>query len=270
MVAVGVGSLTGGAASGDPKADPKAARAPIQSKDPKPTPVDIKAFKDKLEVFRDAAGGTYVVLNDPAQDRRAWFGTGKTLYEQVVIGRSSDGDGWSISTWAPRVAEVRPGSISRLGDGTYQKSCGGDEDATLALLTGDKAKAVLDKSAFMSPALVRRAHLLTRDDSGVYYYIDRLDRAHGSKGYRVFVGKKGAMKEATLTDVASDTAGQVFSTKTGDLRLVTTHDDQKPTARWIRGEKKTDLVSLDIDANSQVIFRDLGIYEFLGTICDNI
>ena len=36
----------------------------------------------------------------------------------------------------------------------------------------------------------------------------------------MFVGKKGAMKQLPLTDVASDTAGEVFATKTGDLRLV--------------------------------------------------
>jgi hypothetical protein len=39
---------------------------------------------------------------------------------------------------------------------------------------------------------------------------------------------------------------------------------------WIRGEKRTDLVGLDLDVNSRLIFRDLGVYKFTGTICDNI
>ena len=79
------------------------------------------------------------------------------------------------------------------------------------------------------------------------------------------------MKQMALTDVASDSAGQVFSTKTGDLRLVNTTDGEaRPSTKWVKGEKKTDLISLDVDANSAVIFTDLGIYKFTGTLCDNI
>jgi len=241
--------------------------------DPKPTPVDIKAIKDKLQVFQDKAGGTYVVYDDPdeASKYRAFYGTGKELYEQITVGRSRDGDAWTISTWAPRLAEVRPAGIMKKKDGSFMKWCDGKDDAVLTQLGGEKAKAVIDKYSFLSPALVRRAHLFARDDSGIYYYIDRLDGAHGGKGYRVFVGKKGAMKQLALTDVATDTGGQVFSTKTGDLRLVKMADDPtKPTTRWVKGEKKTDLIQLDVDANSPVIFTELGIYKFTGTLCDNI
>jgi hypothetical protein len=85
----------------------------------------------------------------------------------------------------------------------------------------------------------------------------------------VFVGKKGAMKELPLTDVASDSAGDVFATKTGDLRLVGSRGSGAKVT-WIRGGKRTELVWLDLDLNSRLIFRDLGIYKFTGTICDNI
>lgn len=243
--------------------------------DPKPTPVDIKAFKDKLQVFQDKAGGTYAVLQEPVggttTETRVWYGAGKELYEQVTVGRSRDADSWSINTWAPRLAETRPASIQKNKDGSFLKWCDGKDDAVLTELSGDKAKAVVDKYKFLSPGLVRRAHLFARDDSGVYYYIDRLDKAHGGKGYRVFVGRKGAMKQLALTDVATDTAGQVFSTKTGDLRLVkTVASDAAPTTRWVKGSKATELIQLDVDANSPVIFSDLGIYKFTGTLCDNI
>jgi hypothetical protein len=244
--------------------------------EPKPTPVDIKAMKDKLLVFQDKAGGTYVVFEESdgtsTSQTRAWYGTGKQLYEQIVIGRSRNGDAWSINTYAPRLAETRPASIMKKQDGSFLKWCDGKDDAVLTQLGGDKAKAVIDKYSFLSPALIRRAHMFARDDAGIYYYVDRLDAAHGGKGYRVFVGKKGAMKQMSLTDVASDSAGQVFSTKTGDLRLVKTNDvdNPKPSTRWVRGEKKTDLINLDLDVNSPVIFTDLGIYKFTGTLCDNI
>jgi hypothetical protein len=118
---------------------------------------------------------------------------------------------------------------------------------------------------------VRRPYLLGRDDSGVYYYVDVIAKQYGGKGFRVFVGKKGAMKEMPLTDVASDSAGDVFATKSGDLRLVGGRGgagDRKVT--WIRGGKRTEVIWLDLDVNSRLIFRDLGIYKFTGTICDNI
>jgi hypothetical protein len=86
----------------------------------------------------------------------------------------------------------------------------------------------------------------------------------------VFVGKKGAMKQMPLTDVASDSAGDVFSTRTGDLRLVRNTESNKQTMTWVRGEKRTELVFLDTDVNSAVIFKDLGVYGFLGTLCDNV
>jgi len=249
-----------------------AAPAGAEIKDPKPLATDIKDFKDKLLVLRDSAGGTYVVL--PRSDKfdyRAWYGTGKTLYEQVKSGSSADGDGWSMSIWAPRIAQLRPGSIERKKDGTYFKSCDGEDDFVLSEVTGDKAKAVLDKYAFVSPGLVRTPHLFARDDTGVYYFVDRLTKLHGGKNYRVFVGRKGGMKQLALTDMASDSGGQVFSTKTGDLRLVNTiENSSKISSVWVKGGKKTELIALDVEANSPIIFNELGIYKFTGSICENL
>lgn len=238
--------------------------------EPAPKPVDIKAMKPKAVVLADAQGGTYVVFRD--DDAKVFYGpSAKALHEQYIIGSSSGDGGWEFNTWAPRVPEgAHLGSIERKKDGTYQKTCGGKDDAVLTELSGDKAKAVLDKAAFLTSAIVHVPHLLARDDSGVYYYVDRLSKIYGGKGYRVFVGKKGAMKQMPLTDVASDSAGDVFSTKTGDLRLVRNSESNKETTTWVRGEKRTELVFLDADLNSVVIFKDLGVYTFLGTLCDNV
>lgn len=239
--------------------------------EPAPKPVDIKAMKSKAVVLADAQGGTYVVFRD--DEAKVFYGpSAKAVHEQYIVGSSSDGDGgWEFNTWAPRVSEgSHLGSIEHKKDGTYQKTCRGKDDAVLTELSGDKAKTVLDKTAFLTSAIVHVPHLLARDDSGVYYYVDRFAKIYGGKGYRVFVGKKGAMKQMPLTDVASDSAGDVFSTKTGDLRLVRNSENNKETTTWVRGEKRTELVFLDTDVNSVVIFKDLGIYTFLGTLCDNI
>ena len=238
--------------------------------DPAVKPAEIKD-KSKPVVLTDPQGGVYVIFR--GDDAQVFYGPNtKTLYEQHIIGSGSDGEGgWSYSTWAPRVAAgSHLGGLDHKKDGTTKKSCGDKDEIALTELSGDRAKAVVDKSAFMTSAIIRVPHMLARDDSGVYYYVDRIAKAYGGKGYRVFVGRKGAMKQMPLTDVASDSAGDVFSTKTGDLRLVRNAETNKETTLWVKGEKRTELVFLDVDVNSGVIFKDLGIYTFLGTFCDNI
>jgi hypothetical protein len=235
-------------------------------------PVDIKDLKAKALVLTDPQGGTYVIFR--GDESKVFFGpNAKTLYEQAIVGSGSDGEGgWEFSTWAPRVANgSHLGSLDHKKDGTTKKSCGEKDEQVLTELSGDRAKAIVDKAAFMSSGVIHVPHLLARDDSGVYYYVDRIAKAYGGKGYRVFVGKKGAMKQLPLTDVARDTAGEVYATKSGDVRFVIDGSDtKKDTAFWIKGEKKSPLSILDVDANSRIIWGELGVYSFLGTPCDEL
>lgn len=238
-------------------------------KEPPPFAVDVNPKKEPVIVLADANGGTYVVVGQPeSTSKKAFYGTKKRLYEQITVGGSRNGDAWTINTWSPRIPKMRPGGIMKRKDGTYFKSCDGMDDAVLTEITGDKAKAVMNKSQFLSPGLVRRPHLFARDDMGVYYYVDKLSERHGGKAYRVFVGKRGAMKQMPLVDIAMDSAGEVYSTKTGDLRLVDSFE--KKTSTWVKGQKKTELSILDLDVNSVIIFKELGIYKLLGGICDNV
>lgn len=243
-------------------------------KDPEPFAVDLNPKQEPVIVLKDANKGVYVVVGEPTSaSKKAFYGTGKQLYEQISVGGSRDGDAWNISTWSPRIPEMRPGQISRRKDGTYFRSCDGLDDAVLTEVTGDKAKTILEKSQFLSPGLVRRPHFLARDDMGIYYYVDKLSERHGGKAFRVMVGKRGAMKQVPLVDIAMDSAGQVFSTKTGDLRLVETNDranGTQKTSAWVKGSKKTELFILDLHVNSVVIFKELGIYKLVGGICDNV
>jgi hypothetical protein len=238
--------------------------------DPAPKPVDVKAVKAQGVVLQDAQGGVYVVFR--GDDAKVFYGpNSKAVYEQVIVGSSSDGEGrWEFNTWAPRLSGNHLASLEHKKDGTFHKGCGDKEDTGLTELSGEKAHAVLDKTPFLTMGIVRVPHLLARDDSGVYYYVDRIAKVYGGKGYRVFVGRKGAMKQMPLTDVASDSAGEVFSTKSGDLRLVRNSQDNKDSMTWVKGAKRTELVFLDTDMNSVVIFKDLGLYGFLGTLCDDV
>src|SRR3954470_11058957 len=100
---------------------------PASAGDPKPTTIDTKPFRDKLLVFEDTTGGTYLVL--PGEDSRVWFAkNGKTAHEQIVVTRSSDGGAgtWSYGVWAPRISGLSPASIQREADGTFNRFCGDD------------------------------------------------------------------------------------------------------------------------------------------------
>jgi hypothetical protein len=251
--------------------------AGVASADPAPKPVDITAMKDEMVVLKDADGGIYVVYFVRDKETHVFYGTGrdKRLYDQLLEGpKSRDGDGWSISTQAPRAVFPFLGQVARRKDGTFLRDCSDKDRIELTEQTGTKAKEILDKYQFVTTSVVRRPYLLARDDRGVYYYVDVLRDVYGGNAHRVFVGKKGGLKQMALTDVTSDSAGDVFSTKTGDLRLVRTFDESKgtdkPTAQWIRGEKKRDLIYLDIYMNQPLIYRDLGLYKVAGTICGNI
>jgi hypothetical protein len=240
---------------------------------PKPQPVEIKPFRDQLIVLTDADGGVYVAL--PGNPSRLWYGArGKTknLYEQIVTGRSANGDRWDISVFAPRVPNMQPGAVG-IDDTGYFRYCGGERKTRLTVVTGDKATAILDGYTFMTPALTRSPYLLARDSFGVYYYVDQIRAQYGGKGFRVFIGKKGAMKERPLVDIATDTAGDVFGTKSGDLHLVRNTSDEpiaKPRVTLVRGSKETTLTYLDTWFNSVLIFKDLGIYGFTGSICETL
>lgn len=238
--------------------------------EPKPTPVDIKPFKDKLQVFQDGKNGIYVVAWADGGPRAFYGANGKQLYEQRMPHLSRNGDQWSVTVDAPRVAEMRPGYIMRKEDGTFHRMCNEGDDAVLTELTGDKAKAVVEKAQFLSTGLMYVSTLLARDNTGTYYYVDHLIKQYGGKGYRVFIGKRGAMKLTPLADVAADSAGEVFATKNGELRLV--HGGgQASSAEWVRGSGQPQVLTvLDTDVNSALIYSDLGIYTFLGTICDNV
>ena len=54
------------------------------------------------------------------------------------------------------------------------------------------------------------------------------------------------------------------------MRLVHSREDNKEGAAWVHADKRIDLLKLDPDVNSHVIFSELGVYKFIGTMCDNL
>jgi len=130
---------------------------------------------------------------------------------------------------------------------------------------GDKGTAMVSAAKFHPPRWKYRAYALARDDAGTYYFVDRR-RDEGSMEFRLYSGPRGAMKPLKMVNVVSDSEGDIFSTKTGELRLVL---DKKESA-WVQKGKRQALKSLPVEDNVALIYADLGVYtgQPLGTPCD--
>lgn len=237
--------------------------------DTKPTPIDIKPVIDKLVVYKDETGNYVVspsVGNLDDADKWVFYGDGKSMYRQSIIGSSTNNHGhfeWTV--WSPRVKGVAHADIT-LDPQSLSISCNGNDKRGLVMLNADETKTFLQHATFYPPFWQRQSHFLARDEDGVYFFVDQLQPEYGGKGFRVFAGQKGAMKELAMTNVVSDSAGEIFATKTGELKIVTTQDGK---AYWKKGGKKTELIQLDLWANRYLIYRDLGIYGALGAVCDD-
>src|SRR5687768_14181667 len=102
-----------------------AALAGLASADPVPKPVDIKPFRDKLVVLKDADGGIYAVTNERDGEPHIFYGTPKTLHAAILEGsRGRDGDAWSVSVIAPRTDYPFIATVERKKDGSYRVHCG--------------------------------------------------------------------------------------------------------------------------------------------------
>jgi hypothetical protein len=151
-----------------------------------------------------------------------------------------------------------------MHDGTYKLWCGERTTEFKAVEQG-KVTAMVGGAKFHPPRWKYRAYALARDDAGTYYYVDRR-RDEGSMEFRLYSGQRGSMKPLKMVNVVSDSEGDIFSTKTGELRLVL---DKKESA-WVQKGKRQQLKSLPVEDNVALIYADLGVYtgQPLGTPCD--
>lgn len=241
--------------------------------DKKPKLIDVKSSIDKLEVWKDDLNQFYVVPSDITMksddaEQLVFFGDGKTMYQQRIVGGGTQDGHFEWTVWSPRVTQQTHAGLEYDKDGRMAVRCSVKDVRPLTRLKADEAKAFFAKAAFKPPLWNRHASFLARDDDGVYYFVDVLAEEVGGNGHRVFVGQKGAMKEQAMTNVVEDSAGSIFATKSGNLKIVT--DDKNDTAYWVRGGKKTELTVLDLQVNRYLIYRGLGIYGALGVPCDDL
>jgi len=229
--------------------------------------VKIDDVRDKLAVLQADGGHYVVILPFQISSEHFYFGDGKNLYQQRTMSGSAEGDKkFERHFWSPRVNHQ---GYIQYRDGAWQLKCL-ERTTPLAVVTDEAASKLLAEAKFHVPLWKRQGYALARDDRGSYYYVDRLRDEHGGKGFRLFVGMKGSMKLTKLVNVVSDSEGDIFSTRTGDLRLIWNRQGETEDVTWVKGKKRTKLTSVPMWKNIQLIYDELGAYEGeqLGTPCD--
>ncbi len=195
---------------------------------------------------------------------------GKRFVALRVTGGSASGtESFDRILWDPRVqARWQAGFGWKQppeGSGWWVQ-CFDRKTALTELAAADKAK-LLAKAQFVAATWDRRAYALARDNTGIYWYVDR-GIGEKAKQFRVFMGPRGQLKPMPLVNVVSDSEGDVFATKQGTLRLVI----GKGESLWTKGKSEQKLLLLPIEDNRQLIYTDLGPYlgQRLGSPCDDL
>jgi hypothetical protein len=242
-----------------------------------PQPADVSAVKDKLTVWTDGKKHYLALVMTTDSDKPVfWSADGKEFYTMRVIGGGSEGDDAHLKKldrvfWEPRVDAPYKASYDYKKDdkgaAEFQVQCN-ERHTKLTALPAAEATALVGAAKFYKPRWNHYAYSLARDNTGKYYYVDNVREPEHAKNFRLWAGMKGAMKQQKMTNVVSDSEGDIFSTKTGSLRLIL----DKHETTWMQNEKKTKLVFLEPSDNHIMIYTDLGVYtgEPLGTPCDDL
>lgn len=234
-------------------------------------PVDVSAIRDKMKLLTD--GKSHFLAVVPMGDGDGMFyGDGKRFYELHNASGGRNGDNWERSFIDPRFTEggheEGAGFVS-FRDGVYKVDCG-SRATVLKPVDAAAAKSQLAAATFERSPRKYAAYALARDERGVYYYVDHGYHKEEAKKFRLFVGPKGNLKQQKMTNIVSDVEGDIFSTKTGSLRLIL----NKGESLWIKDSKKSKLtiVKLDFNVQNASLYNDFGIYtgERLGTPCDDL
>lgn len=251
---------------------------------PDPDPLDISTWKANARALTDGKGH-FIVYDAERPYGTMFYGDQKKLTQlRIYSGGRTGKESWSASLWEPRIPHLDGNYVAvEMKDSgkAYTAICGKRTTALTELNPDDTAKLIAGAS-FVPPTWDRQPERLLRDDRGNYYLVDRLrtnDRLD-RRDFRLFVGPRGKMKQVPLKDIVDDSEGMIFSTKSGELRLVfgnVDHADDKPMKddfRWIEGKKSQSLTDVPLDApvNARLIYMDLGPYlgARLGTPCDDL
>lgn len=142
----------------------------------------------------------------------------------------------------------------------------GEREVRVPMLSNEEGAKLVLASKFVEGPFTRKPYALLRDRVGNYYYVDTSTLPNREKDFHVYVGQRGRMKRQQLTNALSDTAGELFTTKTGELRLSL---DTEKGSFWQEKTAQRVLRVVPVNENLDVVFTELGVYsERLGNPCD--
>jgi hypothetical protein len=226
--------------------------------------VDVSAIKNDLKLLSDGRNHYIAVVPfGSGAFEHLYYGDGKTFYlQRVVSGGSSGTESFDRTFWDPRA-----GSSFGFHDGKYTLECGTRKTAFTPVEAAAAAK-LLGEAKWRKPRWKHRAYALARDDEGNYFFVDRQREPEDSKAFRLYMGPKGKLALMKMTNVVSDSEGDMFATKTGQLRLIL----GKSESTWVHGKIKKKLVLVPVEDNAALIYNELGVYtgQPLGTPCDDL
>jgi hypothetical protein len=229
--------------------------------------VSIAPVAKKLAIYGDGKGHYVVAVPFPTSDERDYlfYGDGKTFWQQRSESRFVNGkESFSVQFWEPRGEHHASGSFS-VRDGKANIQCD-DRTVEITRLGAEETAAMLASARFLRPRWRHEPYALARDAAGKYYYVDKPREPQNNRNFRLFAGRRGALKPLKLTNVVSDSAGDVFVTRGGQLRL------SADESSWAEGKRQTKLTVMPVDDNAGLIYRELGVYvgQSLGTPCDDL
>jgi hypothetical protein len=239
-----------------------------------PVPFEIGDAKNRLAAVTDGKG--HFLLYDkakPYDSETVFYGDKTAVHRMRVVGGGASGtESFEMSFWDPRHKggnSSRPSFSMREAGKKFEIECSGKTTAVQPV-DAEALKALVDNVKFLGPIFTRQPDSLLRDDSGKYYFVDRVrtDNDEDRRDYRVFVGARGKMKQMPLKDIVDDSEGKIFSTKNGNLRLIR---GPVPQNRWVAGKSSKALTDVPIVDNLPLVYLELGVFAGmrLGTPCDD-
>jgi hypothetical protein len=230
--------------------------------------LDVAAQKAQFRAYTDGRKHYLIVQMDKEHALPEWafYGDSKAMYRLRIRGGGGEqGVSWNLALWEPRM----PGAQSFVDyrSGKLKVTCS-DRNTELSPVAAEEAAKLIDGADYYPYRWTRQPYLLARDDKGTYYFVDMLRDVEGKKDMRLYIGARGKMKLQQMTNIVSDSVGDIFSTKSGELRLVANGDELK----WVQGKTESKLTHVPVQDNAVLIYTDLGVYERipLGSPCDDL
>jgi hypothetical protein len=241
--------------------------------------IDVSGYTDQMLLVTDGKSH-YVAVVPPSVksyknkdgketdiEDRVFYGDGKVFYRVAVRGYGAEsGKYFQYHLADPRFVWNQQPSFGERG-GKYTATCGTRKTALDPVET-NRARKMLTKASFKRSPHGWIPYALARNDKGVYYFVDRGRWKDNKQHFRVFSGPKGNLKKLKLKNIVNDSEGDIFSTPTGDLRLIL----EKSESFWVSKGKRAELTLVPVDKNVQMIYNQLGVYIGLriGTPCDDL